>query len=754
MTNTAWLQIIQKVAGPQFASDWGPALVGPSVEETLKGLGLVVIFLTARAEFDDVFDGFVYGAVIGLGFAAVEDLHYFVRLSEANDQIGGVLYLYWIRVISAGLYGHVLYTGLVGMGFAYFVSRRDQPYRRRLQIGVGAFALAWLAHFIWNSPIFSFLIGDGSLLNWFITATIKGLPIFIAFAFLVYLAQKREARWFAYATARETGTDILSTGEVQQLSDLRTRRAARRTMRARKGPIAEKLLGRLQREQINLAMVRTRVDHEEHPDLVRQRQLIRQLRAELAAVPDLPPPATPAAYAPPGTPTGLPGAGPAGAAGSGTSAPTAGLPGYAPATEGQATPWTAGATGATGSPAAGGTPWSPAPMGPTQSAAPQASAPWSAAPSPAAETPTGSLWSAPPTSPAVEPERGPSVTDDSPEVIELGPGAADATSPDPRPADAGPVEQADTFTSPSGAVDETATATPRATLDTRPVQPSEDAGRDPTALTTPRTRYCALTPTGPRRSHPRSWDAAQPATHEPEPVAGYESQRITASEADTARIEPDVVDADSGVGSAAGDVDEGLAAQPGHRVDAAGSPAGGPGQATPWTRPSDAAAAFPSTPAERPASQPSSPIRSTSLFSSAPSGGAPRGPSQASTGDQAAWQSQPTPQRPAASERPAASDQRHADDAPSDDARYQRPAAATPEPAQPAPAAVWAPTHLVPAGGMQAWATPDPSRPPIAMLAERLDLRVIERAADWAHVVASNGWTGWVDGRRLIGIGG
>jgi hypothetical protein len=55
---------------------------------------------------------------------------------------------------------------------------------------------------------------------------------------------------------------------------------------------------------------------------------------------------------------------------------------------------------------------------------------------------------------------------------------------------------------------------------------------------------------------------------------------------------------------------------------------------------------------------------------------------------------------------------------------------------------------------MQAWATPDPSRAPIAMLSERLDIRVIETAADWAHVLASNGWSGWVDGRRLVQIAG
>jgi hypothetical protein len=53
---------------------------------------------------------------------------------------------------------------------------------------------------------------------------------------------------------------------------------------------------------------------------------------------------------------------------------------------------------------------------------------------------------------------------------------------------------------------------------------------------------------------------------------------------------------------------------------------------------------------------------------------------------------------------------------------------------------------------MPAWGRPDPAGPVIATLAERLDLVVLERAGDWAHVGASNGWHGWVDGRRLVAL--
>jgi hypothetical protein len=62
---------------------------------------------------------------------------------------------------------------------------------------------------------------------------------------------------------------------------------------------------------------------------------------------------------------------------------------------------------------------------------------------------------------------------------------------------------------------------------------------------------------------------------------------------------------------------------------------------------------------------------------------------------------------------------------------------------------VWAPTHVVPAGGMQAWTDPDPQAAPVSTLDPGLDVVVDRRLGDWAHVSCSNGWAAWVDGRLL-----
>jgi Bacterial SH3 domain len=72
------------------------------------------------------------------------------------------------------------------------------------------------------------------------------------------------------------------------------------------------------------------------------------------------------------------------------------------------------------------------------------------------------------------------------------------------------------------------------------------------------------------------------------------------------------------------------------------------------------------------------------------------------------------------------------------------------QPAQPASSA-FAPTHTVPPQGMQAWAAPDPNGAVVATLGGGLPIQITEVRGAWAHVLCSNGWTGWVDG-RIIGV--
>lgn len=287
LADEGWSLMVGRLGGPEFASRWTAALTAPWIEEALKVAGVVLICLIVPTEVDDMMDGFVYGTVCGLGFAVVEDVFYFVGVFGGTTS--GVLEGFYVRVVSSGLYGHVIYTGLAGMGVAYFFSRRgDASLRRRVGVAVGLYAVAVVGHFLWDSPWLDLFpsrlrsVGDWLLVPF--AAAIKGLPLAAFVLAAVWLATRRERRWLRSALSSEVGLPGISESELGILLDPPARRRAVREMRARAGDRAARLLKRLQREQVNLAMIRARAVPED-PELVRQRQQCKSIREALMAMP-------------------------------------------------------------------------------------------------------------------------------------------------------------------------------------------------------------------------------------------------------------------------------------------------------------------------------------------------------------------------------------------------------------------------------------------------------------------------------------
>jgi protease PrsW len=286
--NAGWGVVVARVGGPEFAARWTAALTAPFVEEILKGIGVVLIVLIARDEVDDVMDGFVYGALCGLGFAVVEDVFYFIAVFGGD--VGGVLEGFFVRVIASGLYSHVLYTGLVGMAVGIVTTRReDRSLLHRLRPAGLLAGAAVTGHFLWNSPFLEFFPahpwegGEWVLIP--VATAVKGLPILLFVVLAVRLAHARERRWLRTTLMTEFGRDAVTPDELVILESPNGRRRSRRAMRERAGDHAARILRRLQREQVNLAMVRSRVGSVDDPALVRQRALCRSLRDALEAIP-------------------------------------------------------------------------------------------------------------------------------------------------------------------------------------------------------------------------------------------------------------------------------------------------------------------------------------------------------------------------------------------------------------------------------------------------------------------------------------
>ena len=293
-----WHQVVAAAFGADVATRWGPALSAPLVEEVLKGAGIVLLYLIARDEVDDMMDGFVYGALCGLGFAVVEDVVYFMAAFGGDP--AGVLQGFYVRVLSSGLYGHVLYTGLIGMGIGYLVSHRhDRTRRHRLGVAAALGMAGVLGHAVWNSPVLTSLypaepIEGATWLLVPVVLAVKGAPVLIAGGIALWLARGRETRWLERALASELDGDAIEPEELAVLRDPRARRRAVAAMRRRAGPRAARVLARLHREQVNLAMVISRVASPDDPAIAAQRAYCVSLRTGLAAIPG----ASPATRAP------------------------------------------------------------------------------------------------------------------------------------------------------------------------------------------------------------------------------------------------------------------------------------------------------------------------------------------------------------------------------------------------------------------------------------------------------------------------
>ncbi len=284
-SNGYFLTFLQNVMDPDSFAAWGPAIVAPLNEELYKGAGLVMIFLLARHEFDGLMDGLIYGAMIGLGFQVVENIQYFLAAAagSSGNELGAVVGTFFVRVGLAGAYSHMLFSGLMGFGFAYLVTQKQVPRGRRVAVAVLFALLAWAAHFVWNSPWLESLMARDSG-SFALALIIKGLPFLMFLLILALVARRRERQAFDSLIASEVGSDVLSEGEIEVLRSGRRRGRALRQAKRSKGPEARALLKRLQREQMNLATFHSKTRNVSPAMLEAQRDKIRALRARLAGV--------------------------------------------------------------------------------------------------------------------------------------------------------------------------------------------------------------------------------------------------------------------------------------------------------------------------------------------------------------------------------------------------------------------------------------------------------------------------------------
>ena len=155
--NTAVGIGVYSITGSASAADFSTtSIAAPIIEEALKGLAVLVVFLMFRKEFDSVLDGVVYGAITAMGFAAIENVLYIYRNGFQDSGWEGFWTLVVIRVVLVG-WMHPFFTAFTGIGLA--ISRISKNTLVKIIAIPAGYSVAVLAHAFHNT--FSSVVGGG-----------------------------------------------------------------------------------------------------------------------------------------------------------------------------------------------------------------------------------------------------------------------------------------------------------------------------------------------------------------------------------------------------------------------------------------------------------------------------------------------------------------------------------------------------------------------------------------------------------------
>ena len=155
--NTAVGIGVYSITGSASAADFSTtSIAAPIIEEALKGMAVLAVFLMFRKEFDSVLDGIVYGAISAMGFAAIENVLYIYRNGFQEAGWEGFWTLVFIRVFLVG-WMHPFFTAFTGIGLA--VARTSRNLLVKIIAVPAGYTVAVITHAFHNT--FSSVIGGG-----------------------------------------------------------------------------------------------------------------------------------------------------------------------------------------------------------------------------------------------------------------------------------------------------------------------------------------------------------------------------------------------------------------------------------------------------------------------------------------------------------------------------------------------------------------------------------------------------------------
>jgi RsiW-degrading membrane proteinase PrsW (M82 family) len=189
----------------------------PIVEEFAKGIGVFLIFATARRAFDGPVDGIVYGALVGAGFAFTENIQYFA-LAFIEGGAAETSATFFVRGILSP-FAHVMFTGVTGFALG-LAARRGVSAGQAVGPWLLGLAGAIALHALWNG---SAMFGD-----FFVLYLTLQIPLFAGFILGVIALRREESR----LTRRRLGEYAVAGWFTPQEVDMLATSAGRRTAMA------------------------------------------------------------------------------------------------------------------------------------------------------------------------------------------------------------------------------------------------------------------------------------------------------------------------------------------------------------------------------------------------------------------------------------------------------------------------------------------------------------------------------------------
>lgn len=141
----------------EIAEITSASISAPLVEESLKGIAVLLVYAIFRNEFDTILDGIVYAGIAALGFAATENVYYLYvngylealeTGSSPDEAAGALMALFGLRVI-LGAWNHPFYTAFIGIGLA--ISRLSRNTTTRFTAPVIGWGIGVFFHFLHNT---------------------------------------------------------------------------------------------------------------------------------------------------------------------------------------------------------------------------------------------------------------------------------------------------------------------------------------------------------------------------------------------------------------------------------------------------------------------------------------------------------------------------------------------------------------------------------------------------------------------------